>query len=62
MQPRQSTADGSDIGYLKLNGNNVLTLQTGPAGTEGPYSLIVICKTQAFTIEDSNGNVSLNYA
>jgi len=42
LQPRQSTHDGSDIGYLTMNGNNVSTLQTSAAAANGPYSLVVI--------------------
>jgi len=61
LQPRQSTHDGSDIGYLTMNGNNVLTLQTSAAGANGPYSLVVIVGTQAFLTEDQQGNCTLSY-
>jgi len=59
LQPCLSSADGSDIGHLNLNNNNVLTLTSRAAGTNGPYSLEVFVKTAAFLTEDSLGNVSL---
>jgi len=61
LQPGLSSADGSDIGHLNLNNNNVLTLTSGDAGTNGPYSLVVFVKTAAFLTEDSLGNVTLSY-
>jgi len=61
LQPQPSAADGSDIGHLNLNNNNVLTLTSGAAGTYGPYSLTVFLKTPAFLTEDSLGNASLSY-
>jgi len=60
LQPRLSAADGSDIGHLNLNNNNVLTLTSGAAGTNSPYSLVVFVKTAAFLTEDSMGNVTLS--
>jgi len=61
LQPRQSTHDGSDISYLTMNGNNVLTLQTLAAAANGPYSLDVIVRTQAFLTKDQQGNCTLSY-
>jgi len=62
LQPHLSSADGSDIGHLNLNNNNsILTLTSGAAGTNGPYSLVVFVKTTAFLTEDSLGNVTLSY-
>jgi len=61
LQPQLSAADGSDIGYLTLNNNNVLMLTSGASGTNGPYSLVVFVKTAAFLTEDSMGNVTLSY-
>jgi len=61
LQCRLSAADGSDIGHLNLNNNNVLTLTSGGAGANDPYSLVVFVKTAAFLTEDSSGNVSLSY-
>jgi len=55
LQPQLSGADGSDIGH------NNLTLTSGGAGANGPYSLVVFVKTAAFLTEDSSGNVSLSY-
>jgi len=37
LQPCLSSADGSYIGHLNLNNNNVLTVTSGAAGTNGPY-------------------------
>jgi len=56
-----SAADGSDIGHLNFKNNNFLTLTSGAAGTNGPYSLVVFVKTAAFLTKDSSGNVSLSY-
>jgi len=61
LQPCLSATDGSDIGHLNLNNNNILTLTSGAAGTNGPYSLVVFVKTAAFLTEDSSGNVSISY-
>jgi len=61
LQPRQSTHDGSDIGYLTMNGNNILTLQTSAAAANGPYSLVVIVRTQAFLTKDQQRNCTLSY-
>jgi len=61
LQPRLSGADGSDIGHLNLNNNNNITLTSGGAGTNGPYSLVVFVKMAAFLTEDSSGNLSLSY-
>jgi len=61
LQPCLSAIDGSDIGHLNINNNNVLTLTSGAAGTNGPYCLIVFVKTAAFLTEDSSGNLSLSY-
>jgi len=60
LQPGLSATDGSDIGHLTLNNNN-LTLTSGAAGSNGPYSLVVFVKTAAFLTEDSMGNVTLSY-
>jgi len=57
-----SSADGSDIGHSNLNdNNNDVTLTSGAASTNGPYSLVVFVKTAAFLTEDSSGNVGLSY-
>jgi len=61
LQPRLSAQDGSDIGHLVLNNYNTLTLTSGAAGSNGPYSLMVFVKTAAFLTEDSVGNVTLSY-
>jgi len=61
LQPCLSSADGSGIGHLTLNNNYNLTLTSGAAGMNGPYSLIVFVKTAAFLTEDSVGNVTLSY-
>jgi len=59
LQPGISAADGSDIGHLNLNTNNILTLTSG-AGTSLSYSFVVFVKT-AFLTEDSMGTVTLFY-
>jgi len=61
LQSRQSCHDGSDIGYLTLNGNNAITLQTSAAASNGPSSLVVIVRTQAFLTKDQQGNSMLSY-
>jgi len=61
LQPRLSSADGSDIGHLNLNNHNFLTLTSGAAGTNSPYSLVVFVKTAAFLTGDFMGNVTLSY-
>jgi len=61
LQPRLSAQDGSDIGHLVLNNYNTLTLTSGAAGSNGPYSLMVFVKTAAFLTKDSQGNVTLSY-
>jgi len=61
LQPGQSSHDGADIGYLTMNGNNTLTLQTSAAASNGPYSLVVIVRTQAFLTKDQQGNCTLSY-
>jgi len=59
LKPRQSCHDGSDIGYLTLNGNNALTLQMSASASNGPYSLVV--RTQAFLTKNQQRNAILSY-
>jgi len=47
--------------HLTLNNNNNLTLTSGAAEANGPYSLVVFVKTAAFLTEDSQGNITLSY-
>lgn len=61
LQLRLSSMNGSDVGHLGMNNNNVLMLTSGSAGSNGPYSLVVLAKTAAFLAKDQNSNVTLSY-
>ena len=61
LQPHLASSKSSDIGYLKINGNNLLVLTTGAApSVPGPYKLFIGARMKSFITLDKDGNAQVN--